>query len=61
MVIDWIPSCAWISIGTYYATNLTVQWRVPLAMACVGPLALLIGLPFIPGKSEAASAPECAH
>ncbi|KIX02609.1 uncharacterized protein Z518_08551 [Rhinocladiella mackenziei CBS 650.93] len=40
--------CAWISIGTYYATNLTVQWRVPLALACIGPLALLIGLPFIP-------------
>lgn len=47
--------CSWISIGTYYASNLTVQWRVPLAMACVGPLALLIGLPFIPGAYSSSS------
>lgn len=43
--------CAWISVGCYFATNSTVQWRMPLALACIGPLALLIGLPFIPGTS----------
>jgi hypothetical protein len=43
-------SCAWISIGTYYAKSFNVQVRVPLALAMVGPLALLIGLPFIPGR-----------
>jgi hypothetical protein len=43
-------SCAWLSVGTYYSTNLTVTWRLPLALACVGPLALLAGLPFVPGK-----------
>lgn len=43
-------SCSWISIGTYYAKTFNVQVRVPLALAMVGPLALLIGLPFIPGK-----------
>ncbi|KAK7887649.1 hypothetical protein LTR67_009550 [Exophiala xenobiotica] len=41
-------TCAWISVGCYFATNTTVQWRMPLALACVGPLALLIGLPFVP-------------
>ncbi|KAL6246482.1 hypothetical protein RBB50_006719 [Rhinocladiella similis] len=41
-------TCAWISVGCYFATNSTVQWRMPLALACIGPLALLIGLPFIP-------------
>ncbi|KAJ9609817.1 hypothetical protein H2200_006146 [Cladophialophora chaetospira] len=40
--------CSWISIGTYYAKTFNVQVRVPLALAMVGPLALLIGLPFIP-------------
>ncbi|KAL3441972.1 general substrate transporter [Aspergillus insuetus] len=40
--------CSWISVGTYYAENQTVQWRMPLALACVGPLAMIIGLPFIP-------------
>ncbi|EXJ69135.1 uncharacterized protein A1O5_08070 [Cladophialophora psammophila CBS 110553] len=40
--------CAWISIGTYYAKTFNVQVRVPLALACVGPVALLLGLPFIP-------------
>lgn len=43
-------SCAWISVGAYHAVNLTLGWRLPLALACVGPLGLLIGLPFIPGK-----------
>lgn len=43
-------SVAWVSVGTYYATNLTLQWRLPLALATVGPLGLLIGLPFVPGE-----------
>ncbi|KAH8698760.1 general substrate transporter [Talaromyces proteolyticus] len=40
--------CAWISVGTYSSTNLTLQWRLPLSLACVGPLGLLICLPFVP-------------
>jgi hypothetical protein len=46
---DIWDSCAWVSVGAYHATNITLQWRLPLALACFGPLALLIGLPFIPG------------
>jgi hypothetical protein len=38
----------WISVGSYYAKNAALQWRLPLALAAVGPLILLIGLPFIP-------------
>ncbi|ETI27393.1 hypothetical protein G647_09583 [Cladophialophora carrionii CBS 160.54] len=41
-------TCAWLSIGTYYAKEFNIQVRVPLALAMVGPLALLAGLPFIP-------------
>ncbi|KEF53346.1 uncharacterized protein A1O9_10321 [Exophiala aquamarina CBS 119918] len=39
--------CSWIAVGTYYA-NATVQWRVPLALACIPPLLLLVSLPTIP-------------
>jgi MFS family permease len=46
------PSCSWLSIGTYYAKEFNVQVRVPLALAMVGPAALLVGLPFIPGGSH---------
>ena len=53
-----ICRCAWISIGTYYAKTFNVQVRMPLAMAMVGPLALLVGLPFIPGKSTLLSRTE---
>jgi hypothetical protein len=28
-----------------------MQWRLPLALACVGPLGLLAGIAFIPGQS----------
>lgn len=37
-------SCGWISVATYYgATSTTVQWPLPLSLACVGPLAVLVG------------------
>ncbi|RVX66768.1 hypothetical protein B0A52_08961 [Exophiala mesophila] len=54
---------AFVSVGTYYSTNPTLQWRLPLALAAVGPLGLLLGLPFVPesprylcwvGQAEAA-------
>lgn len=45
------PSCAWIALACYYAPNLTLAWRLPLALACVGPIFFLAGLPYIPGKS----------
>jgi hypothetical protein len=44
----WVHRVAWVSVATYYATNQTLQWRLPLALASVGPLGLLAGLPFIP-------------
>jgi MFS family permease len=44
-----LTSCPFISVGTMHATNLALSWRLPLALACVGPLALLAGLPFVPG------------
>lgn len=40
--------CAWLSLGTYYAKNLTLSWRLPLALAVVAPLALLSVLYFVP-------------
>ena len=46
-----LSSCPFISIGTFHASNQELAWRLPLALACVGPLALLVGLPFIPGGS----------
>ncbi|KAJ9609896.1 hypothetical protein H2200_006225 [Cladophialophora chaetospira] len=39
---------AWVSVGTYFAENETLQWRLPLALACLGPLGLLIGIWFVP-------------
>ncbi|KAJ9614304.1 hypothetical protein H2200_002440 [Cladophialophora chaetospira] len=44
--------CSFGSIGCYHATNRTLSWRLPLALACVGPLGLLIGLLFVPGDLE---------
>ncbi|OQV04558.1 hypothetical protein CLAIMM_09418 [Cladophialophora immunda] len=39
---------AWVSVATYFAKNETLQWRLPLALACVGPLGLLVGIYFVP-------------
>ena len=41
--------CSWLSVRCYHATNLTLSWRLPLTLACVVPIALLAGLPFVPG------------
>ena len=38
-----------MAVGTYNA-NATVQWRLPLGLACLSPLLLLLTLPTIPGK-----------
>ncbi len=47
-----LGSCGWISVGCYHATNLTLSWRLPLALACVPPLLLFIGLFLIPGRHD---------
>jgi MFS family permease len=39
---------AWISFGTFHATNETLQWRLPLALAVVSPLLQAIGVWFVP-------------
>jgi hypothetical protein len=60
-ILKLIPlacSCAWISVGTYFAVDQTLQWRMPLALACIGPLAMIIGLPFIPGQSKPTMIPR---
>lgn len=41
-------TCAWVGFGAHYATNETVQWRMPLALACVTPSLVCIGVFFIP-------------
>ncbi|OQU95925.1 hypothetical protein CLAIMM_02080 [Cladophialophora immunda] len=40
--------CSWGSLGCYHAKNLTLSWRLPLALACVGPIGLLVGVCFVP-------------
>ncbi|KIV85577.1 hypothetical protein PV11_01255 [Exophiala sideris] len=37
----------WIAIACYHASNLTLSWRLPLALATVPPMALLAGLSFV--------------
>jgi hypothetical protein len=51
-MITNICRCGWLSVGAYYAANETLQWRLPLALACVGPSMMLICLPFVPGRHE---------
>ncbi len=37
-----------VGYGTAFATNGTFAWRFPLALSCLFPLVLLIGLPWVP-------------
>ncbi|TKA52875.1 hypothetical protein B0A49_11489 [Cryomyces minteri] len=38
----------WVGVATYYSTNLSLQWRLPIALSCLPPLALLLCSPWIP-------------
>ena len=38
----------WVGVGTYYSSNLSFQWRFPIALSCLPPLALLLVSPWIP-------------
>lgn len=33
-------SCSWVGYGASFSTNLTLQWRLPLALAALAPLIL---------------------
>jgi hypothetical protein len=43
-------SCAWVGYGAYFSKNVTLQWRLPLALAALAPL-LLSGLVWIVPES----------
>ncbi|KAG6372302.1 general substrate transporter [Boletus reticuloceps] len=38
----------WVGVGTYYSSDMSFQWRFPLALQCVCPLALLCCSPWVP-------------
>ncbi|KAK4936073.1 hypothetical protein LTR10_022975 [Elasticomyces elasticus] len=38
----------WVGAGTYYSSNLSFQWRFPIALSIVPPLALAICSPWVP-------------
>jgi len=40
--------CSWVGFGAYFSTSETVQWRVPLALACLSPVITLCGIYWIP-------------
>lgn len=41
-------SAAWVGYGAYFAKSLTVQWRMPLALTCLSPIIILIGVWWLP-------------
>lgn len=49
-VLLTVTSVSFISVAVYYVKNETLAWRLPLALSTIGPLALLIGIWFVPGK-----------
>ncbi|KZT57700.1 sugar transporter family protein [Calocera cornea HHB12733] len=38
----------WVGVGTFYSSNLSFQWRFPIAVSCIWPLALLVFSPGVP-------------
>jgi hypothetical protein len=48
LVLTCVNSAAWIGYATVFATNIDLQWRLPLAIQNVTPLILLLGVYWIP-------------
>ncbi|EJU04808.1 general substrate transporter [Dacryopinax primogenitus] len=38
----------WVGVGTFYSSNLSFQWRFPIAVSCLWPAALLLFSPGVP-------------
>jgi len=38
----------WVGAGTYYSSNLSFQWRFPIALSIIPPFALALCAPWIP-------------
>jgi hypothetical protein len=41
-------AAAWVGFGSFYSTNPAFQWRFPLCLQCLWPLAMLCLTPWIP-------------
>lgn len=39
---------AWVGVACYFSKNAAFQWRFPLILQCLWPLAMLILAPFLP-------------
>ncbi|KAG1719299.1 general substrate transporter [Suillus lakei] len=39
---------SWVGVGTFYSSNLSFQWRFPLALQCIFPLGLFCCSPWVP-------------
>lgn len=42
---------AQVGVGCYFIEATGAQWRIPLAIQCIFPLALACGIMFLPGMS----------
>lgn len=47
IVIGYITA-SWIGFGFYFVNASGAQWRIPLAVQCIPPLALVSGVMFVP-------------
>ena len=48
LIIDWCSSSAWVGYGAYFSSNLTLQWRLPLALSCLAPVFIVAGVWYLP-------------
>ncbi|KAF2665415.1 general substrate transporter [Microthyrium microscopicum] len=39
---------SFVGFGTFFSKNLLIQWRLPLALACISPVVSLLGIYWIP-------------
>ena len=47
-IVTGYALAGWVGVGTYYSSNLSFQWRFPIALSILPPLALLCCSPWVP-------------
>lgn len=47
-IVTGYAIAGWVGVGTYYSDNSSFQWRFPIALSCLAPLALLCCSPWVP-------------
>lgn len=47
-IVTGYAIAGWVGVGSYYSSNDALQWRLPISLSCLWPMALMGFSPWVP-------------